>query len=349
MRLFNVTRSYTQPMFNPHRFVREFKRTLSSQPNYQGNPQFLYRLRNTFSEVDCDDQVIQWLGDHKKLVKFFYENSEFQETHYLYDQFLFWMSRYAQQKTPALHQYFRDEKPLNTICAEFIQFAFANNIFLDSRRTLESFNTHNQLSDRAIKGALDLLPKKSTIRLLGFGLDEGTYEMEIAQYLYQTSKAENVELFGFDPYARKNPSVEYLSLEDVRNIAIPFDIVIARWVLHHVNLKSRWEEFISCLDRCNPDAKVLVLEHGFLQQGRLTTLDSRLYCFVTGIFDVVANIGLRPTYFTNTAPAIGKDFYIEYLTPKDLRMIQHSLSQPKQWHIDEVGPTFPNQTLCQLN
>ena len=77
-------------------------------------------------------------------------------------------------------------------------------------------------------------------------------------------------------------------------------------------------------------------------------MDTKLYYLLNAIFDMVANIGIRPQWFTNTAPHIGENFFIHYLTDKDFSEIKRNVHFDMTQDIYDVGPAFPNQTLCSM-
>lgn len=267
---------------------------------------------------------------------------------YLYENFIFWLSRYLQEKNPQqyLRYYFSSEKNLNFIGNNFINYCFNNKIKLDPQKTLKSFEIHNELSDNAIKKELLKLTSKLHINLLGFGLDDGIYEKELANFLVLHNIGNKVTIYGMDPYAKKGCDIQYISPEQLNRSSIKFDVIIARWSLHHVKLDNRWSDLSDCINRCNPDASIICIEHGFLQNIHFPA-EKKLYELLNALFDIIANIGLRPAYFTETAPFFGEHFFIQYLEPKDfISICENSSAYIISRNIYEVGPSFPNQTIC---
>lgn len=264
---------------------------------------------------------------------------------YLHENFIFWLNAYAKQESSLCASYLAGNISLNAVCKDFIRFCFDHKIYLDPTRTLDAFKKHNELSDNAVKQEIAQLTSKQEINLLGFGLDEGHYEQSIAQYLLSSGKAKKVNLFGFDPYAKRNPDIRYLSVNELSSGELSFDLIIARWVLHHVEMKSRWSTFVNCINRCHSGAEVLIVEHGYSEDVAL--LDRKLSALLNAIFDVVANIGLRPDYFINNN-SVSDDFFIEYLEPKDFSTIRDQVSVGLGIKMYDVGPDFPNQTICKI-
>lgn len=269
-------------------------------------------------------------------------------SNYLYEKFIFWLSRYLQEIKihPCLRYYFSSDKTLTFICNNFIDYCFSHKIKLDPKKTLQSFKAHNQLSDNAVKKELLKITSKLHINLLGFGLDDGIYEKELANFLVLHKVCNKVTIYGMDPYAKKGSDIQYITTEQLRKDSLKFDVIIARWSLHHVKLDNRWSDLSECINRCNPDASIIFIEHGFLQNRHLPA-EKKLYELLNALFDIIANIGLRPTYFTETAPFLGEHFFIHYLEPNDfISICKNSSRRVISQNIYDVGPSFPNQTIC---
>jgi|GEM_PF-3235697 hypothetical protein len=267
---------------------------------------------------------------------------------YLYEKFIFWLSHYFQEiKTQEyLQSYFSLENSLNFICIHFINYCFDHKIKLDPEKTLQSFSIHNQLSDKAVKKELLKITKKSHINLLGFGLDDGIYEKELANFLVLHKVCNTITIYGMDPYAIKSNEIQYITPEQLSVDSLKFDVIIARWSLHHVKLSKRWSDLSACISHSNSDASIIFIEHGFLQNSQFTA-EKKLYKLLNALFDIIANIGLRPTYFTNTAPSFGEHFFIHYLEMNDFSSIlKNSSANISYQNIYDVGPNFPNQTIC---
>jgi hypothetical protein len=268
---------------------------------------------------------------------------------YLHDHYCHWLSAYACQAQPTiLKNYFIDKAGLNSVCQDFIKFCFNENITLDKEKTLQAFEPHDAVSDSAVKKELAKLECKNEINLLGFGLGNGYYEKSIAEHLLNQGLAKSVKIYGFDPFGEKTEGVEFLTKEQLIANKMPiFDIVIARWVLHHVALQDRWPDFINCINNAKPGTLVLIVEHGFLQD-HFSNEDRKLYYLLNATFDIVANIGIRPHWFTSTAPDIGANFFIHYLQPQDFAAIKNGAAIQLTQNIYDIGPNFPNQTICAM-
>ena len=334
-----------------HSFIakREFSTYYEKQSGdskFYGEQRFFNAVRERKSIVNKSG-IPTFILSSDTLKKFFNELDYHTKENYLMESFIDWLSRYSAQKTSCLLQYFssKDSIDLKPVCREFIHFCFESGVHLDAGRTLKSFDRHNELSDFAVKKNLIKITPKYELSILGFGLDEGHYEKSIADFLIDQNLAKIVTIYGFDPYASKAPGIKYLTPEQLStDNTVRFDLVIARWVLHHVEFQQRWENFVKCINHCNPDAMALVIEHGFLRQER-SSLDRKIYYLLNATFDIIANIGLRPRYFTSNPKELGADFFISYLTPRDFSRIRSDVITHATQEIYDVGPEFPNQTI----
>lgn len=310
------------------------------------NEQFFKVIRQYINPKQPDP--LNFLTNINKLEAALQQINHSKIGNYIYENFIFWLRRYLQEiKTQSyLRYYFSSEKNLNFISNNFIDYCFSNKIKLDPKKTLQSFKIHNQLSDNAVKKELLKLTSKLHINLLGFGLDDGIYEKELANFLALHKICKKITIYGMDPYAKKGCDIQYISPEQLNRGSIKFDVIIARWSLHHVKPNNRWSDLSDCISQCNPDASIICIEHGFLQNIYFPA-EKKLYELLNALFDIIANIGLRPTYFTETAPSFGKHFFIHYLEPKDfISICKNSSEYIISQNIYDVGPNFPNQTIC---
>jgi hypothetical protein len=269
---------------------------------------------------------------------------------YLHNQWIDWLVAYARQFSRVIEAYFKDEVDLNKLCRDFIRFCFKNGILVDRDKTLESFAEHDARSDEALKKELSAFDYKEEVSLLGFGLGNGDYEKSIASYLIEKECTRSVKIYGFDPHSKEIPGVSLLNPETfITGENKPsFDIIIARWVLHHVALEDRWAHLSHCINCTEPGAIIAIVEHGYWQQSLSKPDDKKIYHLLNAIFDVIANIGIRSPWFTDTAPDMGTDFFVDYLEDRDFLAIKSSKKNNIVQSMYDIGPTFPNQTICSM-
>ncbi len=317
------------------------RHSMATWTSQQPQVKLLSSLKH-YADPNDSKSCIRMIQDAEKINAFLAGANTKCRNGYLSKQFAFWLNAYAVEAPNALGNFLSGNVTLNQLCQNFIQFCFARNIHLDAQQTLEGFAEHNRLLDDTVKKTLNRMPRKKHIRMMGYGLDDGAYETEIADHLLKQQLAEEVTLYGFDPYANRSDNVLYLSPEQLREDTLPkFDLVIARWVLHHVALHQRWADLMRCLEWRSPDSTVILIEHGALTLP-VTHHEKRLYHLFNATFDVIANIGLRPKFFTCTEPH-GHQFFIDYLESSDFEVMRDHLA-PQSSHLYEIGPEFPNQT-----
>ena len=306
------------------------KRQYSSQKQFVG----LFKHHHTTTNIPY------FLTNKEAFKSLLHKTNPYTIDNYVHDHFIFWLSAYAANNKECLQAYFNDKHGLEPVCRDFISFCFNQGIDLDPNKTLKAFDYHNQLSDVAVKNELNKIKPKDTMNLLGYGLDEGIYEKHLASYLLSNNIANKVNLYGFDPYATKTTGISYLSSEQLINKDVPlFDLVTARWVLHHVELKNRWSDFINCINQCNPGANILIVEHGYLKNTE--SLHKKNSDLLNAAFDIVANFGFRREYMAT-------NFFVQYLEPKDFSDIKNNVKLQTTQDIYDVGPNFPNQTICAM-
>lgn len=306
----------------------------------------LSSVLNALNNLPCDRMNVPRFFQHSTTLKNTLASVRiYQPGNYLHEQFVSLLSNYANQRK-ALSEYFTETRDLNALCKDYIQFCFQREIVLDKAQTLDAFEHHNVLSERAVKAELLALKPKDTMHILGFGLGNGHFEQSIAQYLIEQGIAHSVTVYGIDPFAEPIEGITLLPAELLLSNEVPlFDVITARWVLHHVALQQRWHHFIHALNHTEIEALVLIVEHGFVSNQQLV-IDKKLYDLLSALFDVTANIGLRPEWFTETAFDLGANFFIHYLSEKDFSHFKTGLTVPMEQAVYDVGPTFPNQTVC---
>lgn len=334
--------------FSPNCFFSISKHQNKTHFRKSGGLGFFDVLHGYYLGPLSPKKAIDFISNEKLLKKFLYEIDPSLKENYLMNHFIYWFSQYSTASNKTLFNYLSGNLSLNSTVRDFIIYCFKNKISLHSDQTLKSFEQHNALSDNHLKNELLKLKPKPMINILGYGLDDGSYEKTLSKFLIDNNIAKEVTIFGFDPYALKTPGITYLSdTEFSMQKLTKFDVITSRWVLHHVELRKRWEDFINCINQSNDGVMVLIVEHGFLNK-KCMLLEKKIYYLFNAIFDVVANIGLRPRYFTNSEPNIGEDFFIHYLTNKDFNDIRKGVKKHVTHDITEVGPRFPNQTIFSM-
>jgi len=174
------------------------------------------------------------------------------------------------------------------------------------------------------------------VSILGFGLADGGFELELCAMLKKHGKANGVTLYGLDPNLGEHSDIISITPEDIYNNKTPkFDLIISRWVLHHIMPNHRWQSFIGCLQHLTEDGLAIVVEEGISAK----TQNEKSSLFFIATIDVLANFYLWPDYLTSKYDG----YFAQYLLDDDLEDIskQAKLSYIKK----EVGPIFPHQSV----
>ncbi|HVY53708.1 MAG TPA: hypothetical protein VHA13_04240, partial [Gammaproteobacteria bacterium] len=168
-----------------------------------------------------------------------------------------------------------------------------------------------------------LLTPKNKLNILGFGGDTGLYEKNVANYLIENKYCKEANIFIIDPFNKQisegicnlNESI----LKGEQNIN--FDLIFCRFVLHHVEPCARWSSFCHLANKLDKCGLLLMLEEGDFSQ-EVYSLQQMFYQFSLMTIDLIINMGLRSEWFYSSYPAIGENFYLNYLTYSDLSSIE---------------------------
>ncbi|MFC1521908.1 hypothetical protein ACFL6Y_05820 [Elusimicrobiota bacterium] len=260
-------------------------------------------------------------------------------------------ARYALQHPGDITAYFRGKLKLFKLCRKFA--GFIHGVHGDKKLNRDmvvgtiggamAFHT-----DSTVKSILRDHSFSREINMFGFGLGDAYYEKEIQDYLIKRKIAKKVALYGYDPFAKGIKNVKLLSADNLlKPPSASFDLILARWSLHHVPAKKRWKLFEAALSHLKPKSIAIIIEHGFVDT-RARHVDVALYRLLNGILDTVGNIGIWPNWFASTKPDYGRNFFVDFLCDKDIRAIQENCKVRLSRKIINIGPVFPWQSIIIL-
>lgn len=255
------------------------------------------------------------------------------------------MSRFAAQERVLLERYFDGTARLPETANAFVRFLFRQG--LQDRVGLKLV-LKTPLGDPmvehcefAVKSMLSGRRFPDEVNLFGFGLGDGSWERKLGEFLVHRGEAGDVSLLGYDPFAVRSPGIKYLDPKRIGGRRSPgFDLVLARWALHHVFPEQRWDMFARILSQLNPGGIALVVEHGFMERPAMPRHE-HLYRLLNAVLDVIANLGFRPEWFAATKPEFGRDFYVDFLRAQDIDAIRSKCSRPLDVDVVSAGPNFP--------
>jgi hypothetical protein len=239
---------------------------------------------------------------------------------------------FARQRVDLVRGYLRRAVPLPALAKDLLGFLSTVGPGCDPTAIRDSVAPIDRRLDQAISTRL---PSQSDrLRLCGYGLGDGAYEQQLAERL--AARGTGVELFGYDPsnacFDRER--IQPCSLAMLRGPAAPrFDVVLARWVLHHVPPPERWEAFFACVHRCKPGGSLLLIEEGAFSDGKEPP--ALVYELLACGADVLVNSAFYPDWL-GTGAVPGEHFYLCYLTPKDIAVLESAFAMPAkrqvEWH-----------------
>ncbi|MEU0664061.1 hypothetical protein [Streptomyces lavendulocolor] len=170
------------------------------------------------------------------------------------------------------------------------------------------------------------------MRILGFGADVCEFELELGRLAVKNHLASAFNVSRYDPYAEFLPGVTEVDSNALHSEDFPydFDLVTARWALHHVAPEARWEDLRSALRSISPQGHFLVVEESDFSDRNSPQIHQRLYRLLLMATDVVINTCLRPdrTKLMTQADETTR-FELEYLDLQDLEEIDGMLSHPE--------------------
>jgi hypothetical protein len=275
-------------------------------------------------------QAIDRVADPQMLCRLFRSAEIFPKVSYVHDVIIDVVASFTARHRALLEHYLARRAALNTVCLEVIRYIARRNMSFDSDLALQALESVDAALDAAVKVALEPKLSARKLSLCGFGLGSGEYELKLTNDLNTQGLAPQLDLYGFDPYPRFDSSkILSLTSEDLCAAGGPrFDIILSRWVLHHVHQENRWKEFIACVNRSKSDAKILVIEEGTFTPKTQKSTPLLFYEYLIGCADVVVNSILCPSWLFPPTGKPGEQFYLEYLTCDDVTSLEWAFKTP---------------------
>lgn len=284
------------------------------------------------------NSLLAVLKSSKKLKLLFNNIGLYDCASYLADTYLIVINTFILQNKNEFDLYLAKKISLQEIIQLFIKTIFSQKVELSKHEVLASLVKHDAAVSNIITHLLrrDLKPKEK-ITLLGFGLDDGAFELSLSKQLIQMGKANNVVIYGLDPYAERNSEIIYINEGDIKENSLPkFDLVTALWSLHHVSLSHRWESLKTCLGHIEKTGIAIIVEEGCYSSHLERDIELE---FLLASIDALANYGLRSKYTQKKSNA----FFIEYLAKQELIDIGVKANLSSEFL--ELTQTFPEQSI----
>jgi hypothetical protein len=243
-----------------------------------------------------------------------------------------------------LAEYLAGRQPAQAVAQAFIRGLGRQAPRLDPKLFLRFLEQHDQASDQWIRARLAARGFQQELSVLGFGLGDGSYERALCRWLVHEARlAASVRLWGFDTHPTAGGEVRMLTRSELEGAEAPrFDVIIARYVLHHIEPRERWSGFLACLRRCRPGATVLIAEQGYPAPSRPEhTPEARSRELLLVSMDVLANATLYPGWCGTG----GADFFVSFLSEEELDSLERQFPPVTQRELCDVGPAFPGNVM----
>jgi SAM-dependent methyltransferase len=199
-------------------------------------------------------------------------------------------------------------------------------------------------ADEWLRARIARLGPRETLSILGYGLGDGSFERALASWLVAGGHCRTVELFGFDPHQVAGAPV--VMVEGHQLAERRFDVIIARYVLHHVRPEARWPDLAACVRACRPNGELLIAEQGYPAPGAAAAPGARLEHLLLAALDLVVNAVLYPGW-CDPREMEASGFYLSFLSEEDLTGLRQSLPRVVEREIAQVGTYFPSNTMIR--
>lgn len=291
---------------------------------------------NNFQRLLDDRDVLLMLTSVEKIKSLLHEVGLYDSSSQFSDAYADILHFFSVKHQQLMCGYLCGEKSLWEITKVFIEEVVDHAPVVSRAAVLKSLEKHDAISNEYIYQTVMNMKSQEKMSILGFGLADGEFELELVEQLKKQGKAQEITLYGLDPSSHGHRDIVSICEKDICNSLIPkFDLIISRWVLHHVESNHRWQSFIHCLNNLTGDGLAIVVEEGI---GAQPSREKSSLFFIATV-DVLANYYLWPGYLTSEK----NKYFAQYLLDDDLEKI--SLAAKLPYVRKEVGPIFPNQSV----
>ncbi|MEM9254165.1 MAG: hypothetical protein AAGA91_01880 [Pseudomonadota bacterium] len=238
-----------------------------------------------------------------------------------------------------ISRYLAGELTLPDMAAMFLAGFRATQVALSRDRVIEAVSTTAVGVDNAVKRRLSAVSLPPQVNLFAYGLGDGSYEEALRDWLLDSGACEQVSMFGFDPNAQlQGRNIRLIDLNELDALPAP-DIFLARWVLHHVPYAERWAALLSILNRMRQGSVALIAEEGVFAVACELSVAQRAYALLFAILDILINAAVHPLWIEHG------EFFIDYLSERDLEGIEAALDVPVRRSSIEVDCDFLREVL----
>jgi len=253
------------------------------------------------------------------------------------------LSRFICGHEAPIRSFLHGETPLRDIYCALIVHLGDEGFELDPEQLLVTLRPHERVCHERLLEQLRQLPLRDVVHFLGFGLARGEYEQELADYLVANGLAGEVRLYGCDPYVDFSGS----GIEEWTPSAAgeqQFDLILARWVLHHLEPAFRWQAFTPVARHLAPGGCLLILEEGDFRAADERRFADQLMALVLSSIDVINTLTFVAEWHEKSAESADA-YYLQHLSADEIAVIESGFGFPFERQIIETGPGVFGQTI----
>ncbi len=292
------------------------------------------------------EQLYQLSCDATDLSAWLSQNGFSAKRDYIREEMAQLIPPFCQHQATLITRYLDGLISLNDVSQTFLSYLIEKNISLDVEILYQCLTDYADDVDRVVKNIIQGRSYQQALNMLGFGLCEGHYEIELANFSLDINIADEILLYGYDPstsYAMPS-RIQCLTKNDLKNLdhsESSFDLMLARWVLHHTDPTDRWEDIIVALNACKNGADIIIVEESWLPSINESNVSNyRFKELLLGFFDIIVNIALHMSWmFNKECP----NFYLQYLRQEDFEQIESKINRPFQKKIYSLDYSLLSQ------
>ena len=317
-------------------------------------------IENTMAFAEEFDNVVLGVVDMKDLAVFVQNETMLKnlfslftfEPNNLYLSYILpkYISRFAKNNFQKVDDYIRRSELSDCeLAISFIRFLRSENLFDAILQDHKSYYNDVQKSSSYEHIVNNVLLERNyceNINIFGFGLGDGSYELSLKKMLKTHQKINNAEIFGYEPFYNDTAYKNFASSDLLTIDNIKFDIIIARWSLHHVVDTERWGNFIASLNLLKPDGTAVIIEHGFVNRA-FDFNCKQLYLFFNVIIDVIGNTIFNYDWLSKVEGS--KDYFIKFLDDDAIKYFIEKCIPDLKYYVKEETSVFPNNSVIVLS
>jgi len=240
--------------------------------------------------------------------------------------------------------YLAGAAPFEHVATALLRTLASRGVRLPPELLYAFFARQDAEADEWLRARIARLGPRESLSVLGYGLGDGSFERALASWLVAGGHCRTVELFGFDPHQVAGAPVVMVGRDQLAQRR--FDVIIARYVLHHVRPEARWADLAACVRACKPDGELLIAEQGYPAPGPAAAPGARLEHLLLAAVDLVANAVVHPDWCDLRAIE-ASGFYLSFLSEEDLTGLHQALPRVVECELAQVGTYFPLNTMIR--